>query len=202
MPRASLQTFALLFCLLLAPAARAAETPTAAVERLNAALLAVMQQAETLGFQGRFDQLAPVLTEVFDFPAMARVTLGGRWAELSEAEQDAFVEAFTDYSIAIFANRFDGYEGESFEILGEREGRRGTVLVQNRIVKSDGEAVAINYLTRPEADEANWRIVDTILGGTASELAARRSEYSGIVRKKGIEGLIQALRAKTAGLAE
>lgn len=202
MPQAPLKTLALLLCLLLAPTARAAETPTATVERLNGALLAVMQDAEALGFQGRFDRLAPVLTQVFDFPAMARVTLGSHWAGLSEAEQAAFVEAFTDYTIAVVANRFDGYEGESFEVLGRRQGRRATVLVQSRIVKGDGEAVAINYLTRPEADGTNWRIVDIILGGTASELAVRRSEYSGIVRKQGIEGLIQALQAKTAKLGE
>ena len=187
--------------LLLAPAARAAETPTATVERLNAALLAAMQDAEALGYQGRYDKLAPVLTETFDFPAMARIALGGHWSSASQAQRAAFTRAFSDYSIGVFADRFDGYDGETFEVLGEREARRGAVLVQNRIVKSDGEAVAINYLTRPEQDGANWRIVDTILGGTASELAARRSEYDGIVRKLGIEALIQALKDKTAGFA-
>ena len=49
--------------------------------------------------------------------------------------------------------------------------------------------------------DGGWRIVDTIRGGTASELAARRSEYDGIVRKLGIEALIQALKDKTAGFA-
>lgn len=201
MPRASLKALAFLLCLLLAPAARAAETPTAAVERLNGTLLEVMQDAEALGFQGRYDRLAPVLREIFDFPAMARIALGAHWSSVSEAQQAAFTRAFADYSIAVFASRFDGYGGERFEILGTQEARRGAVLVENRIVKSDGEAVAINYLTRPEKDGADWRIVDTILGGTASELAARRSEYSSILRKLGINALIETLKDKTAGFA-
>jgi len=199
---------ALVFTLLLlgVPAAtpgtaRAAETPIATVERLNATLLEAMKEAEALGYQGRYEKLSPVLRETFDFPAMARVIAGSHWSSISEAQQQAFIDVFADYSVGVFADRFDGYSGERFEILGEQPARRGTVLVQNQIVKSDGEPVAINYLTRPEKDGANWRIVDTILGGTASELATRRSEYDGIIDKLGIDALIQALKDKTAGFA-
>lgn len=183
-------------------AAGAAETPTATVERLNGALLDAMKNAEALGYQGRYERLAPVVRESFDFPAMARIIVGGHWSSISKAQQQAFTDAFADYSIGVFADRFDGYSGERFEILGEQPARRGTVLVRNQIVKSDGEPVAINYLTRPEDDTANWRIVDTILGGTASELATRRSEYDGIIEKLGIDALVQALKDKTAGFAD
>ncbi len=199
MTRIALAIF-LLGLLLVAPVGRAAETPTATVARLNDTLLEVMQQAEALGYQGRYDKLAPVLSESFDFPGMAKVTIGSQWNVISSAQQQAFTEAFTDYSIGVFAHRFNGYEGERFEILGEQPGRRGTVLVQNQIVKSDGEAIAINYLTQPQ-DDGGWRIVDTILGGVSSELAGRRKEYSGIIAKTGIVSLIQALKDKTAAFA-
>lgn len=199
MTRTALVTL-LLGLLLALPAGRAAETPTATVARLNDALLEVMQQAEALGYQGRYDKLAPVLNETFDFPGMAKVTLGSEWNVISGAQQQAFTDAFTDYSIGVFAHRFNGYEGERFEILGEQAGRRGTVLVRNQIVKSDGEAIAINYLTQPQ-DDGGWRIVDTILGGVSSELAGRRKEYSGIIAKTGIISLIQALKDKTAAFA-
>lgn len=196
---------ALAFALLLALAplsASAADTPTATVQRLNAALLEAMQKAEELGYRGRYEKLAPAVREAFDFPAMARVILGSHWSSVSEAEQQAFTEAFTEYSIGVFADRFDGYQGERFEVLDEQPVRRGSVLVENRIVKSDGEAVAINYLTRPEPDGSGWRIVDTILGGMASELATRRSEYDGILKRQGIDALTRALKDKTAGFAD
>jgi len=171
------------------------------VERLNATLLEAMKQAETLGYQGRFDKLAPVLRESFDFPAMARIALGTHWSSISTAQQQAFTAAFADYSIGVFADRFDGYGGERFEVLGEQEARRGAVLVRNQIVKGDGEAVAINYLTRPLDGGTGWRIVDTILGGTASELASRRAEYDSVIQKIGIVALIDALKDKTAAFA-
>ncbi len=206
MPQNRFKTLLFAVLLAFAPAAQATETPEsgpkATVERLNAALLEVMRDADALGFEGRYAKLEPVLTEIFDFPAMARIALGGHWSSISQAQRDAFTRAFSDYSVAVFANRFDGYGGERFEVLGTQEARRGAVLVQNQIVKSDGEAVEINYLTRPEKDGGGWRIVDTILGGTASELAARRGEYSSIIEKLGITALIQTLKDKTAGFAD
>jgi phospholipid transport system substrate-binding protein len=180
---------------------RAAETPTATVERLNTALLETMKSAGELGYQGRYQKLAPVLNETFDFPTMARIVLGTHWSSISSGQQADFIEAFADYSIGVFANRFNGYEGERFEILGEQPARRGAVLVQNQIVQGDGKTIAINYLARPTEGGDNWQIVDTILGGAYSELATRRSEYDGIVEKTGIVALIQALESKTAGFA-
>src|SRR3546814_4211652 len=110
---------------------------------------------------------------------MARVVIGGHWSGVSDAQQQAFIDAFTDYSIGVFASRFDGYEGERFEVLGEQPARRGAVLVENQIVRSDGEPVAINYLTRPDGNGTNWRIVDTILGGRSEE---HTSELQSLMR--------------------
>lgn len=205
MPRHLLKALLLAAVMAATPAlapARAAETPSATVQRLNEALLEAMKNAGELGYQGRYEKLASVLKETFDFPAMARVVIGSHWSSIGTAQQQAFVDAFTRYSIGVFADRFDGYDGERFEVLGEQPARRGAVLVQNRIVRSDGDPVAINYLTRPEDDGANWRIVDTILGGTASELATRRAEYDSIIDKLGIGALIRALEDKTASFAD
>lgn len=202
MMHAALRSFVFAFLLLAAPLAQAAETATATVERLNAALLAVMQEAEALGYQGRYDRLAPELTEIFDFPAMARVSLGSQWKKLDPPQQEAFTEAFADYSIAVFAARFDGFSGESFEVTGEREARRGSVVVLNQLVKSDGEIIAINYLARPDKEGGNWRLVDTFLDAKYSEMAARRSEYSGFVKRDGVEALIATLNEKVAGYAK
>ena len=202
MMHAALRSFVFAFLLLAAPLAQAAGTATATVERLNGALLAVMQEAEALGYQGRYDRLAPELTEIFDFPAMARVSLGSQWKKLEPPQQEAFTEAFADYSIAVFAARFDGFSGESFEVTGEREARRGNVVVLNQLVKSDGEIIAINYLARPDKEGGNWRLVDTFLDAKYSEMAARRSEYSGFVKRDGVEALIATLNEKIAGYAK
>lgn len=185
-------------------AGRAAEpTPSEIVERLNVALIEVMQGAETLGFQGRYQRLAPVLSAAFDFPWMARISVGRHWRALDEVTRGRFVEAFGKLSIATYAARFDGYGGERFEVLGEAPGRRETVLVRNHLVRNDGETVAIDYLLKaaPGDSKERWRVVDVYLDGKYSELALKRSEYGSVIKNHGMAALIQSLDDKAAELA-
>ncbi len=187
-----------------AGAARAAgATPTEVVERLNAALIEVMREADALGFQGRYERLAPVLSAAFDFPLMARISVGKHWRAWDEVLRARFVAAFGNSSIATYAARFDGYGGERFEVLGEQPGLRKTVLVRNHLVKSDGETVAIDYLFKTGAGDskAGWRVIDVFLDGKFSELALKRSEYGAVIKNDGVETLIRGLGDQAARLA-
>ncbi len=176
--------------------ARAQETPaTATVETLNTALLDVMREAESLGFAGRRDRLAPVIEGAFNLPLIARAATGRHWKKLDEAQRTRLVDAFSRLTIATYAGRFDGYGGESFRVVSEKPAPRETVLVNSELVKSDGEVVELNYLLH-ETD-AGWRIVDVYLDGVYSELAIKRSEYAGLIGRKGVEGLIAAIEDKT-----
>ncbi len=181
------------------PAAAAEAAPSDIVGRLNAVLMEVMQQADALGFSGRYDRLAPVLSEAFNFPLMARISVGRHWRKLEDSDRDRLVDAFGRMSIATFAARFDGYSGERFEVLGEKPAPRKAILVRNRLIKSDGEAVEINYLLKTA--EGRWRVVDVFLDAKYSELAMKRSEYGSVIKNAGFDELIRRLNEKIATLA-
>ncbi len=177
----------------------AEESPRVVAERLDATLLEAMQNAEALGYQGRYELLAPVLEQSFDFPFMARVSIGRYWRKMDEAQRARLVEAFARLSIATFAARFNGYGGETFRILGEEEQPRGAILVVNHLVKDDGEAVPINYLMRE--NKGRWRVVDVFLDAKYSELAIKRSEYTAVYKRDGFARLIEIMEAKIADFA-
>jgi phospholipid transport system substrate-binding protein len=169
-----------------------AQAQTAPIERLNAALLDVMKNARSLGVRGREQRLRPVMEQVFNLPAMTRIAVGPSWTTYAPADQQALVAAFTDWSIATYASRFDGYGGESFEIQGSTPRPNGDVLVNTRILRPSDAPVQINYLLR------EGRIVDVYLTGTISELASRRSEFAGLLRDGGPQRLAAELRRRTA----
>jgi len=180
--------------------ARAATgSPSDVVARLNDTLLSVMRDAEPLGFQGRFDRLAPELIGAFNFPAMAGIAAGKHWKELDTAQRKRLIDVFGRTSIATFATRFDGYSGETFEIIEETPGPRGSVLVRNKLTKGDGESVEINYLLRVFHDR--WRVVDVFLDAKYSEMALTRSEYTSVIANQGFDRLIQDLEEKLVRLA-
>ena len=195
-------TAALLLALLLAvPAAAGAEegsagaseaAPIQAVEKLHGVLIGVMKQADALGYQGRYDRLAPVLTELFDLPFMAEKSVGRYWKSASADERRKLVDTFTRFTIANYAGRFDGWSGQSFQTLGVEPSARGTKLVRTHLDEPDDEGVDLDYRLRQD-DRGGWRIVDVYLNGTVSELALRRSEYSSLIQREGFDALLVKL---------
>jgi len=178
---------------LVAATVRAESGPVAVIDGLQETLLEVMKRAQALGIEGRYQVLEPRIEETFDLERMIRVAAGSQWTKASPEDRARLLDAFTRLTISTYASRFDGYSGESFETLGERPGPRDTVLVDTRIVRSDGPPVALNYVLEQKDDR--WQVIDILLDGTASELAMRRSEYRSLGGGKA-SGLADKLNAK------
>jgi phospholipid transport system substrate-binding protein len=150
-----------------------------------------MKQAATLGLRGRYERLAPVVRATYDLAAMTRIAVGASWNSIPPAQQAALVEAFGRMTIATYANRFDGYSGERFEVDSASEARSTGRIVHSRIVQANGEPVALDYLMRGSGDD--WKIVDVYLTGTISELATRRAEFAAILASGGPDALVRSL---------
>ena len=161
------------------------------VDSFYAALLDTMKQAKQLGVKGRYDKLAPVLSNTYDLPLMSRIAIGQNWAALSPAEQQGIIAAFTRMTAATYASRFNGFAGEQFEVLQTADQPNGDKIVKTRIVQSDGTAVQLNYLMRNSGGA--WKIIDVYLNGTISELASRRAEFGSILKSGGANALVSAL---------
>jgi len=168
---------------------RAAEV----VEKLHATLLAVMKDGVKIGYQGRYDQIAPVIKSSFDMPFISRTVLGKHWGTLNNDQQSKFIETFTRMSIATYASNFDSYSGESFKMVGEKEASGGRILIQSHLIKSDGGKVQLDYLLHRIGRQ--WRIVNIIAEGV-SDLALKRADYSAFLKNNGFEALLKRINEK------
>ena len=163
------------------------------VQGLYDALISTMKSGRTLGGSGRFAQLAPVIRSSFDVASMARLSVGSSWNGLSEAQRQEVTESYGRYISAIYADRFDSYNGQKLEVIGEQSAPFG-LLVKSRIIKSNGEPVEVDYVMRQNGE--SWLIADIFLDSAISEVATRRSEFGAILKAQGIDGLIAALNRK------
>lgn len=180
------------------PVQAADPSPTAQVERLNSALLGAMKNADELGFKGRYAQLKPELEELFNFGFMGRIAVGAYWKRLEAAQQRKLIDAFSELSIATYADRFSGYSGEKFEIVSAEKSVKDTILVKTNLIKSDGSPVALNYLLRPA--DGVYRIIDIFLDARFSELARLRADYTAVMKRDGFDALIETITSKIAAL--
>jgi phospholipid transport system substrate-binding protein len=182
-----------------APSAAPASGAVKVVEKLHAALLGVMKDAEKLGYAGRYERLAPVLKETYDTPFMAEKSVGRHWKLASPTEQAELVATFSRFMVSNYAGRFDDYSGQKFEIVSEEPSAQATVLVRTRLLSPQREPVKLDYRLRETG--GSWKIVDVYLNGTVSELALRRSEYVSLIKRDGWQALITALDGRIAALS-
>ncbi len=195
-----LATAALLFGLL--PAVSAHATPITArdvVAQSYDVLIGIMKNAKTLGFEGRVQRLMPLVEATFDLPLMARTTTGAYWAKATDQQRKDFIEAFGQMTAATLAVRFDGYNGEKFDVLGTEEQSGGFALVKSRVVQSSGIPVQIDYLMK-DVDGA-WKVADVYAHGAISEIAVKTADYASALKSGGLAALTAALEKKADALA-
>jgi phospholipid transport system substrate-binding protein len=168
----------------------------AAIRLFYDELLAVMKDAKGLSFDQRYQRLAPAVTHTLELGLMARLSVGPDWTQLRPDQQRQLTDVFSRYTIAVYANRFDGFSGERFEVDPAPAASPTGTIVTSRIVKSNGEKISINYLMRQGA--GGWQAIDIYLSGTISELASRRSEFVAVLHQSGADGLIKLLEQRTA----
>jgi len=166
------------------------------VEGLHGSLIQVMQHADTLGYDGRYRKLAPVIKASFDLQRLARISTGKYWRGLNQQQKRAFIDVFSRLVIATYAHRFNGYSGEHFRIAAQRELSRGGMLVRSYLVKHDGSQVSLNYILRHD-EKKGWRIINVLADGV-SDLALKRAEYTSVLatKGKGIASLMTTLESK------
>ncbi|HKS89301.1 MAG TPA: ABC transporter substrate-binding protein [Stellaceae bacterium] len=182
----------------LRPRIAGAADPAAEIRHFYDDLLALMKQAKRLSFDERYSRIAPAITRAFDLGLMTRIAVGPSWGQIGAAEQQRLSDAFARYTISVYANRFDDYGGERFEVDPAAAPNTNGSLVKSWLVKANGEKIVLNYLMRPEG--GGWKVIDVYLSGTVSELATRRSEFLAVLQREGADGLVRMLEKRTAAL--
>jgi len=182
---------------LFAPVARAdaPDPATPAVQGFYATLLECMKGGKTLGAQGRYDKLKPVIERTFDLSTMVRYAVGPAWSTTSAEDQKALTDAFTRMTVAQYAGNFSSFDGEKFTVEPKAEIRGTDHYVKTALVAKD-QTVAFIYRMRQFGSD--WRIIDILLDGSISQLSVYRSDFAATLKAGGAAALVK----KIDGLAD
>lgn len=173
--------------------ARSDDAATGVVRRFYDGMIAVMRSGQAT--RARFDQLKPVMVRTFDVPMMAQRVLGSHWSTLSPEARKRFQAAYADFIVATYASKLDTYSGERFDVDPSGQAQGDSTLVYTKIVDSDGVEHAVNYIVG-----RGGKVFDTYFDGTISDVAARRSEFTGLLQRTGPDQLIESLTDRTRKL--
>ena len=173
---------------------------TVPVQQLDNALLAAMKAGETAPFEDRYRALAPVIDRVFDLDAVLAASIGLSWATLPAAQQAALATAFRRYTISSYTTSFNSYDGQSFQLSpAVRALGNGEVVVNSRLLRTDGSSVVLDYVMRRGPD--GWQVVDVLTDGSISRVAVQRSDFRGLLSSGGPSALVAGLQHKVTNLS-
>ena len=183
-------TAALLALALALPALAAAAGPTERVRGAVEQVIAILED-DTLDRAARWERIAAVIGEGFDFPSMSQSVLATHWQRATPAEQRRFTEFFSQYIEQVYREKIEGYSGQAVEYRGERVS--GDRAVVDTVILSGGTEIPVTFRLRD--NDGEWYAYDVVIEGV-SLVNNYRSTFAAIVRRDGMDGLLADIQAR------
>ena len=136
----------------------------------------------------------------FDFEAMSRLVLGRHWRTATPEQRQQFVEEFRNLLVRTYGTALLEYTGQKIEYqpVHSQEGAR-RVSVPTRVIPEEG-GPPIPIVYRLYSREGAWKVYDISVDGV-SLLVNYRNSYNRIVRREGMDVLLERMARKTGGEA-
>ena len=151
-----------------------------------------VEKIKTAPAAERRAQIRQVAESLFDFRDMAHRSLGPRFEELGAADQDEFVQLFTNLIAASYMGKVEAYAGEPIQYLDETV--NGTdARVASRLVTTKGSQVNVDY--RLHRADNRWTVYDVVIDGV-SLVENYRMQFSRLIQRTSFAELLKTLRAK------
>lgn len=140
-------------------------------------------------------KIESLFTDKVDINFVAKFVLGKGWRTATPQQQQAYVAAYKPFILKNYASKLVKYSGQTYT-LKPAHADGDAMVVPMVISDPSGQDVNVDY--RLAGNDGAYKIVDIAVEGV-SLLNTQRSEFSGIVERKGVDGLIEALKAQVAG---
>jgi phospholipid transport system substrate-binding protein len=157
--------------------------------RLDAAL--VVLQKKNLGEQVKDRKIIEIVTPIFDFSLMAKLSLGRKyWPGLSKEQKEKFTDLFIKRLEASFIEKLSLYTDETIVYnTPVQNGRK--VEIPTEVVSKD-KIISIIY--KLYKSKRNWKIYDMEIEGI-SIIVTYRSQFDQILDKGTFDDLLLKLEA-------
>lgn len=144
--------------------------------------------------QQKGEEIISLMSPVFDYSLMSRLSLGKTWKKISKSQKDEFTDIFTQKLKDSYVDKLDLYTNELVEILGTEKTKKTRLLLKTQLVGKE-KKYEINYKFYKKKTEDNWFIYDVDLLGV-SIIQTYRKQFSGFLKEKSFDELLVHLKTK------
>jgi len=194
---------AFVFFLTAIPVVAEEQNPEALVKQVTAEVLDAIKSDKKLASGDRQAALKLAEEKVLphiDFEEATRLAVGRAWSQASPEQQKKLVTEFRRMLVRVYSNAIQPYEGQSIQVAPVRMKPGDTEATVHNTFKraSGGQPVGFDYSMRKT--DQGWKIYDIVVEGVSLVLTYR-SEFDGLVKQEGVDGLIKRLAQKNSPAA-
>jgi phospholipid transport system substrate-binding protein len=185
----------LLLCCLVLPAASRAGSPTEQVRATVDKVLTIVRSPNPkskLQMDEQRAKLIEVIYPRFDFPEMAKRSLGPNWARCTPEEQREFVGIFAALMGRAYAENIESYTSQNVLYTRESEDQN-YAQVDTKIVSDNQPPLTINYKLRRVDQE--WKVYDLVIEDI-SVINNYRSQFNRVIARSSFTELVRTMKEK------
>ncbi len=176
------------------------EPPKAAAQKAGSARQAleagVDSLREALKAHATAETLAGLFANVFDFEELARLSLGDAWAAQSKDDQARFAGLLRAVIEANYLPRLATAPSDfGLNVVSEQE-EAGTATLR---VQASGKTAKLPLDFKLRQAKGKWLLFDTVVDGVGL-VDTYQEQFSRMIAKSGMPGVLKALEAKKAAL--
>ncbi len=158
----------------------------------------IMLQQENISDEGRKDVFRELLSAGFDMDLIGRVALGrNNWKNATSEQREEYIGLFGNYLVEAYGSNISSSLAKRLSVRKSVPLDDKDTLVHTTL--SSGGQAYYQIAWRVRGSGEDMRVIDVIIQGV-SMLVTHRSEFTAVVARDGIEGLLGHLRGNDAAM--
>jgi len=166
------------------------------VKKLDEVILVVKD--EKISKDDRNAKIIDLLTPMFDFKLMAKLSLGkNEWNKLNSDEKENFIKLYVNRMKNSYSSKIDSYKDEKLEVR-DIQAKKNRIIITTDVVNKNESLEVIYKYYKPKKLKVNkdkWLIYDIEIIGV-SILKADKAQFKEFLKTKSISQLIEKLAQK------
>ena len=133
-----------------------------------------------------------LLNQNFDMPTIIRLVLGRHWRTATPEQKARFAQVFRTHLVRVYTSQLGVYEGEVMEIEKSAALTEKDTVIYTLVVPGEDDVVPLRVDWRVRETKDGLKVIDVAAEGV-SMLTTKRSEFTSLVAREGVEALIGRL---------
>jgi phospholipid transport system substrate-binding protein len=136
-----------------------------------------------------------LLEQHFDLPLITRLVVGRHWRKATDVQKQAFAVVFEEHIVRVYTSQLGVYQDETVTVRNVAPRTENDTVVGTEVVRRSDPPLRVDWLVHER--DGSYRIIDVAAEGV-SMLTTKRSEFSSVIAREGLDGLISRLKQLNA----